>query len=334
MVHPTRGRGRGRGENRVGNSQSIGNMAAQIVNTSQANMSSPPQPKPTQRAVRGNSSNDHCGTCNGITGADAIGCDRCTNWFHPSPMCLGLPDQLITSIQEYGGTGVVFVCTECRTCGGGGGDVSQSAIKQLFQTVKKLCETVQSLTSQVADLSSNPGSTGHQSASGLNPSSAPDTDHLRTLIREETREIEERHKRRQSVIVRGIKAQSVETFKPMFDRVCSYLTGSPVVFSNAMCISKDKHIFRIKIEDDESRKTLLDNARNLRNSSFTDTFINRDLTYKQRGELRARRIQRLNSATSHTQASNSLLNSSPSLVANGAVGGQPIAPAASPDLNH
>ena len=209
--------------------------------------------------------------------------------------------------------------------------MSQSAIKQLFQTVKKLCETVQSLTSQVADLSSNPGSTRHQSASGLNPSPALDTDHLRTSIREETREIEERHKRRQSVIVRGIKAQSVETFKPMFDRVCSYLTGSPVVFSNAMCISKDKHIFRIKIE---ARKTLLDNARNLRNSAFTDTFINRDLTYKQRGELRARRIQRLDSATTHTQASNSLLNSSPSLDVNGAIGGQPIAPAASPDLNH
>ena len=30
------------------------------------------------------------------TGADVIGCDRCTNWFHSSAVCLSLSDQLIT----------------------------------------------------------------------------------------------------------------------------------------------------------------------------------------------------------------------------------------------
>ncbi|KAK3871549.1 hypothetical protein Pcinc_023315 [Petrolisthes cinctipes] len=344
MVHSRSGRGRGRRENQMGSSQPAGNMAAQNVNNSgQVGVPSLSQPIPSLGTASNNSSSDLCGTCNGITGTDAIGCDRCTNWFHPSAMCLGLPDQLITSIQEYGGTGIVFVCTECRTGSSDGGGVSQSALQQLFQTVKKLCETVQSLTSQVAVLSSGSGTASQPQspglALGLDPGPAPDRDQLRTLIREETREIEERHKCRHSIIVRGIKAISVDAFKPMFDSVCTYLTGSHVMFSNAVCISRERYIFRIKIEDDNSRKNLLDSARNLQNSSFSDTFINRDLTYKQRGELRARRTQRLTSGSNTpSQSSSAVRDSSPNStvtpIAVRASGSGTTTPAVVPELNY
>ncbi|KAK3886348.1 hypothetical protein Pcinc_009490 [Petrolisthes cinctipes] len=175
-------------------------------------------------------------------------------------------------------------------------------------------------------------------APGLDPGPAPDRDQLRTLIREETREIEERHKRRHSIIVRGIKAISVDAFKPMFDSVCTYLTGSHVMFSNSVCISRERYIFRIKIEDDNSRKNLLDSARNLQNSSFSDTFINRDLTYKQRGELRARRTQRLTSGSNTpSQSSSAVRDSSPNStvtpIAVRASGSGTTTPAVVPDLN-
>lgn len=158
MVHSKGGRERGKMETQVGTSHPGDNMAGQNVNNSgQANMSSPSQPIPDPTTVHNNSSSDLCGTCNCITGADAIGCDKCTNWFHPTSMCLGLPFQMINSIQEYGVTGIVFVCTKCRTSINNGSDMSQSAIKLLFQTVKKLCETVQPLTSQMAALTTNSG---------------------------------------------------------------------------------------------------------------------------------------------------------------------------------
>ena len=107
-------------------------------------------------------------------------------------------------------------------------------------------------------------------------------------------------------------AQMVDAFRPMSDNVCTHLTGSPVLFCNAVCISREKHIFRVKIEDDNSKKTLLDNAKNLKNSPFTDVFINRDLTHKQRGELKARGTQRLaNGANLPAQPSSEMLVSPP-----------------------
>ncbi|KAK4322549.1 hypothetical protein Pmani_006728 [Petrolisthes manimaculis] len=95
---------------------------------------------------------------------DAVGCDRCSKLFRPTSMCMGIPDQLISGIQDYGGGGVLFVCTECRSSGGSGEGVSASAFNQLFLTVKKLCETVQSLSGQVATMTgvvgSGPAGTG------------------------------------------------------------------------------------------------------------------------------------------------------------------------------
>lgn len=66
-------------------------------------------------------------------------------------MCLGIADQLISSIQEYGSDAIVFVCTDCCTNSNNGGNMADTAFK-LFQTVKELCETVQALFSNVSSL--------------------------------------------------------------------------------------------------------------------------------------------------------------------------------------
>ena len=49
-------------------------------------------------------------------------------------------------------------------------------------------------------------------------------------------------------------------------------------------------MFRVKIDNEEDRKQLLLNAKNLKNNnSFKNIYINRDLTYKQRSALYHRR---------------------------------------------
>ena len=42
----------------------------------------------------------NCGMCKLVVGDDGIGCDRCSVWFHPSEMCMGLSQTSIHIIAE------------------------------------------------------------------------------------------------------------------------------------------------------------------------------------------------------------------------------------------
>ena len=55
-----------------------------------------------------------CGLCNQPTGEDAIGCDQCSNWFHPKTSCTGLSTNAILIIQTEGGEHINYVCSACR----------------------------------------------------------------------------------------------------------------------------------------------------------------------------------------------------------------------------
>ena len=82
----------------------------------------------------------------------SIGCDRFNSRYHPTHVCLGLPDGIISTIKGYGGRSISFYCTSCRLEGGIGcigpqsGSIvdgsrglddgfSEQAVKQLFETV-------------------------------------------------------------------------------------------------------------------------------------------------------------------------------------------------------
>ena len=57
----------------------------------------------------------NCGMCDqDLDSANCIGCDTCESWLHANEMCTGLPQALIKSLLDYGGTGVRFVCSKCR----------------------------------------------------------------------------------------------------------------------------------------------------------------------------------------------------------------------------
>ena len=111
------------------------------------------------------------------------------------------------------------------------------------------------------------------------------------MIREEIREMREREKRVTSVIVRGIDVTSDDDFGAAFDPIANHLLGSSLNFSSIDCINRQKKLYRIKIDDYTTRRTLLQHAKNLKNSRYSHIYINRDLTYMQRKELAERRAQ-------------------------------------------
>ena len=90
----------------------------------------------------------------------AIGCDRCDAWYHPSSMCLGLPDHVVQAIAEYGGAGIVFICTNCKisqpsTSTSDNDSINAAAFKQLHQTVKALCKSFTELSEQVKSMTNS-----------------------------------------------------------------------------------------------------------------------------------------------------------------------------------
>lgn len=222
-----------------------------------------------------------CGLCSSVCGDDAIGCDRCASWFHPQPLCLGLPDDLVKGITAYGGDGIAFICTECRSNDGAGEVADKQAFKQLFQTVRELCEFVKVLAEQMQDFV-----TGQQDSASR---TAHTDESMRLLIREEVREMEERNKRKSSIIIRGLNAPTTTQANEQFQQVATHLLSCQVPLSSIVCINNDKKLYRASVDDLDLRKRLLDSARTLKNSPFSNVYINRDLTFQQRKVLAERR---------------------------------------------
>ena len=234
---------------------------------------------------------DRCNTCKIDVADDAIGCDKCSNWFHPTSMCLGLPNNVVNNLREYGGEGISFVCTECRCSTDGGTGVNGSAFKQLFETVRGLCETVSKLSAEMRTLMH---SIEQLKAGSMTPAVAAvsNDEHFKTAVREEVREMEERQKRKTSIIIRGLDVDSVDHVRQTFEPVARSIVGGTVELSDIVCISREKKLFRAKIADDDCRKQLLENAKSLKNGRYREIYVNKDLTFNQRKELFRRRAER------------------------------------------
>lgn len=145
--------------------------------------------------------------------------------------------------------------------------------------VKLLCTMVFTLEDSLASHSSSASPT--QVASG---------DDLRMSIREEIVEMDERRKRKESVIFRGVKVESNEDARTSIANITRYLLNTTPSMSDLFCIDRNKGLYRVKIADDDSRRKLVMEAKNLRNNhEFNGIYVNRDLTFKQRKELYERR---------------------------------------------
>ena len=233
------------------------------------------------------SSDDYtsCGLCDTVVGEDGVGCDRCEVWYHPTTQCTGLRDQAIQCIASDGGQGIAFVCSSCRFSLPYSPDnlsrhnkpVSQDSVNQLFEMVKAITITVGSLAETVKIQG--------EKCNGAHNCNLDD-DVLYTKFYE----FEDRKKRKDSIIVKGIQAADNLQFSSTFKLVSEKIIGEKLTPENIHCIDQNKSIFRADIPNRELRIRVLQGAKKLKDDAqYKNVYINKDLTFQQRKEARERR---------------------------------------------
>ena len=109
------------------------------------------------------------------------------------------------------------------------------------------------------------------------------------LIQKEMQEFHERVKRKSSVILREFVGKNQRKIQVLVDKMCQALGINKVLLQGISAL-KTEGMFRAQIEDTDSRRILLQNTRNLRQTEkYRNMYINRDLTYNQRQQLKAMR---------------------------------------------
>ena len=122
--------------------------------------------------------------------------------------------------------------------GGADGLVSKQAVVQLFETVKNLCATVGELSANVNKLME---SVRFNTVSG----ESHESESLRLKIREEVREMEEREKRKCSIVIKGINVTNVSQVQEAFDNVRKYILGQDsrrIELVDVICIDSGKKL--------------------------------------------------------------------------------------------
>ena len=171
-------------------------------------------------------------------------------------------------------------------------------IVQLFQQIKGICGTVKDPVDQVKALTSAVSTPTLATApsSISQPTEPPRPQQpavdYRSIVHEELKEMKERDKRRQSVIIKGLKASSSDDLAAKFEQLTEQVMGTKIGISDISPIPGHSQIYRAKIMNDDLRKTVLEKAKTLRNADFNSVYISRDLTYAQRSELFTRRKAR------------------------------------------
>lgn len=243
----------------------------------------------------------YCVSCSKVADDSVIGCDNCERWVCNTVMCSGLPQQMLDAINAYDGSGISFICIKCRISRQNSPTkASQSQmmelIGQMFQQMQGICGTLQGLTEKVTLLACQPKPQAEPASAILHPPT-PQTptqpaQEYRAIIRDEVKEMREREKRRQSIIVKGLKAKTSAELASKFGHMTGEVMGVEVGLSDIAAIPNHANVFRAKVQHDEHRKLVLEKAKNLKDTGFHSVYISRDLTYAQRTELFNRRKSR------------------------------------------
>ena len=115
----------------------------------------------------------------------------------------------------------------------------------------------------------------------------------------------EREKRRSSIIIKGLKANSPRDLAQKFSQLTQELMSFPTTLTDVTQIPRHANIFRAKILDEAVRKQVLDRSKSLKGTNYSQVYISRDLTYAQRAELFARRQARRAEANNQPASSSS-----------------------------
>ena len=169
----------------------------------------------TRASEVGQNETTSCSFCDDSLGDNPVGCDLCPNWFHSTTLCTGLRDETINAILGPDGSAIRFICCYCRCLApaspSNAPNDSQMGLSQLFMTVQSLAKSVQELAAQVATIVNVSPAVINNNPGNSNPPSSASNDQQfikRTELFSEIRELEERKKRINSSIVRGIEADT------------------------------------------------------------------------------------------------------------------------------
>ncbi|KAK3873532.1 hypothetical protein Pcinc_021499 [Petrolisthes cinctipes] len=98
--------------------------------------------------------------------------------------------------------------------------------------------------------------------------------------------MEERKKRKDSLVFRDIRANNLAEAKVQLSQVTTAILGSDLSLDDVFCINKDKGIYKAKCTVKELRDTLLFKAKSLKAiPEYKGVYVNRDLTFTHRQEL-------------------------------------------------
>ena len=108
---------------------------------------------------------------------------------------------------------------------------------------------------------------------------------LRSVIVKEVREMQERGKRKQSIIIKGLNASSAVEAIRLFRDLSSSKFSYEKIFAEVSPIKRPRWHFPSKNVSDEQRKHVLNSAKTLKRIQYGQACISRDLTSAQRTVL-------------------------------------------------
>ena len=273
-----------------------------------------------------------CSTCHSEVSPPSLSCGRCGHRIHSKQTCSGLTSRFASQLINYSGDSIQFkfICNSCKAAPLDGDDTDlNTTIRNLSKTVQDLsvlvsglmdwkasldadlCESVRKLSSSVSGLLEWRDSLAGDRSTVAGPSASsapppPALDDSRAIIREELVELREREKRRDSIVVRGLDYVSEVDFRDRFEQLSTFLINKSVHLSEITQLNP--RFVRARITNKEDRSLLLSSTSRLRNNRFfSSVFVSRDLTFRQREEIKRRRgIQRLRQADTLATGANTI----------------------------
>ena len=244
-------------------------------------------------------------------GQQGVQCDLCGSWYHA--FCQDVSKGAYNALKKH--EVLSFICQSCKKlpdlsklhpqpqC-----DVSvqvspmhdhpePSTMHVMSELVKKVGDlelAMRDLRVNTPDMTnkmnthdqSRPSKSILESSTLERPTSNND---YRDIMRSELREMEERKKRAASLVIRGLKADTASEAATKFSDIVESLIGKPATLTEVCRIRNDTDLYRGNVHNSYLRRMILDNAKHLKGSEeYSHVFIRRDLTFKQREELRAK----------------------------------------------
>ena len=216
-----------------------------------------------------------CGLCCLAMGSSSVKCNSCVRVFHPEISCLGVDTKTIEVLLADTNGAISYKCCICRS------DTSEGSILPDSSAMSQLVAMVGELAREIKTMKS-----GYRIQQGV---SAETNSVSRQEVFVQVRELREREKRSDSIILRGFNTESVSAVGAKFSEICETLNVEAVPLVDIQRVG-DTRLFRARISDAEKRRNLLLKVHELRNTeNFSRVYIHRDLTYQQRQDLEARR---------------------------------------------